>query len=132
MVTEQVSRMPEDADVMRADSLAREIYAGVANKWALLVINALEARTLRFNELRTAVDGISHKMLTQTLRGLERDGVVDRTVYATVPPRVEYRLTEAGLALRDTVNGMCAWTRRYLSEIEAARHRYDTHGDTAR
>ncbi|MFD7087965.1 winged helix-turn-helix transcriptional regulator [Streptomyces sp. NPDC056652] len=132
MVTEQVSRMPEDADVMRADSLAREIYAGVANKWALLVINALEDRTLRFNELRTAVDGISHKMLTQTLRGLERDGVVDRTVYATVPPRVEYRLTEAGLALRDTVNGMCAWTRRYLSEIEAARHRYDTHGDTAR
>ncbi|MFC9648607.1 winged helix-turn-helix transcriptional regulator [Streptomyces sp. NPDC056937] len=132
MVTEQVSRMPEDADVMRADSLAREIYAGVANKWALLVINALEDRTLRFNELRTAVDGISHKMLTQTLRRLERDGVVDRTVYATVPPRVEYRLTEAGLALRDTVNGMCAWTRRYLSEIEAARHRYDTHGDTAR
>ncbi|MFE2034878.1 winged helix-turn-helix transcriptional regulator [Streptomyces scopuliridis] len=126
MVTEQVSRMPEGADVMRADSLAREIYAGVANKWALLVINTLADRTLRFNELRTAVDGISHKMLTQTLRGLERDGVVDRTVYATVPPRVDYRLTEAGRALRDTVNGMCAWTRRYLGEIEAARHRYDT------
>ncbi|MFE3138592.1 winged helix-turn-helix transcriptional regulator [Streptomyces scopuliridis] len=126
MVTEQVSRMPEGADVMRADSLAREIYAGVANKWALLVINTLADRTLRFNELRTAVDGISHKMLTQTLRGLERDGVVDRTVYASVPPRVDYRLTEAGRALRDTVNGMCAWTRRYLSEIEAARHRYDT------
>ncbi|MFJ9210822.1 winged helix-turn-helix transcriptional regulator [Streptomyces sp. NPDC102264] len=132
MVTEQVSRMPEDADVMRADSLAREIYAGVANKWALVVINALEVRTLRFNELRTAVDGISHKMLTQTLRGLERDGLVDRTVYATVPPRVEYRLTEAGLALRDTVNGMCSVTRRYLSEIEAARHLYDTRGDTPR
>ncbi|WP_129766596.1 helix-turn-helix domain-containing protein [Streptomyces sp. L-9-10] len=132
MVTEQVSRMPEDADVMRADSLAREIYAGVANKWALVVINALEVRTLRFNELRTAVDGISHKMLTQTLRGLERDGLVDRTVYATVPPRVEYRLTEAGLALRDTVNGMCSVTRRYLGEIEAARHLYDTRGDTPR
>ncbi|RYJ32000.1 transcriptional regulator, HxlR family [Streptomyces sp. L-9-10] len=131
-MTEQVSRMPEDADVMRADSLAREIYAGVANKWALVVINALEVRTLRFNELRTAVDGISHKMLTQTLRGLERDGLVDRTVYATVPPRVEYRLTEAGLALRDTVNGMCSVTRRYLGEIEAARHLYDTRGDTPR
>ncbi|MFE9884414.1 winged helix-turn-helix transcriptional regulator [Streptomyces scopuliridis] len=126
MVTEQVSRMPEGADVMRADSLAREIYAGVAGKWALLVINTLADRTLRFNELRTAVDGISHKMLTQTLRGLERDGVVDRTVYATVPPRVDYRLAEAGRALRDTVNGMCALTRRYLGEIEAARHRYDT------
>ncbi|MFG2826918.1 winged helix-turn-helix transcriptional regulator [Streptomyces sp. NPDC048434] len=125
MVTEQMSRMSEDADVTRADSLAREIFAGVANKWALLIINVLEDRTLRFTELRTAVDGISHKMLTQTLRGLERDGVVDRTVYPTVPPRVDYRLTEAGLALRDTVNGMCAWTRRYLKEIETARHRYD-------
>ncbi len=114
-----------NGDVTRADSLAREIFAGVANKWALLIINVLEDRTLRFSELRTAVDGISHKMLTQTLRCLERDGVVHRTVYPTVPPRVEYRLTEAGQALLETVNGMCAWTRRYLDQIEAARRRYD-------
>ncbi|MYV69056.1 transcriptional regulator [Streptomyces sp. SID2131] len=113
-----------DGDVTRADSLAREIFSGVANKWALLIIDVLGARTLRFTELRAEVEGISHKMLTQTLRGLERDGVVHRTVYATVPPRVDYRLTEAGAALRDTVNGMCAWTRRHLGEIEAARRRF--------
>ncbi|RAJ66494.1 HxlR family transcriptional regulator [Streptomyces sp. Amel2xB2] len=124
METDQVQRVSEDADVLRADSLAREIFSDVANKWALLIINVLGARTLRFTELRNEVDGISHKMLTQTLRGLERDGVVHRTVYATVPPRVDYRLTEAGEALRETVNGMCAWTRRYLDEIEAARRRF--------
>ncbi|WP_436850193.1 winged helix-turn-helix transcriptional regulator [Streptomyces monashensis] len=116
--------MSEDADVLRADSLAREIFSGVANKWALLIINVLGTRTLRFTELKTEVEGISHKMLTQTLRGLERDGVVHRAVYATVPPRVDYHLTEAGEALRDTVNGMCAWTRRYLEDIEAARRRF--------
>lgn len=135
MVTDQIKRHPDgerppdDADVTRADSLAREIFAGVANKWALLIINVLDDRTLRFTELRTAVDGISHKMLTQTLRGLERDGVVHRKVHATVPPRVEYRLTEAGEALRATVNGMCAWTRRYLDEIESVRSRFDARGD---
>ncbi|MFJ4841319.1 winged helix-turn-helix transcriptional regulator [Streptomyces sp. NPDC088746] len=125
MVTEQVGRGFDDGDVMRADSLAREIFTGVANKWALLIINVLGERTLRFTALRTEVEGISHKMLAQTLRGLERDGVVRRTVYAEVPPRVDYRLTEAGAALRDTVNGMCAWTRRYMDEIEAARRRFD-------
>ncbi|MFJ8754967.1 winged helix-turn-helix transcriptional regulator [Streptomyces sp. NPDC102441] len=125
MVTEQARRGPEDGDVTRADSLAREIFSGVANKWALLIINVLGQQTLRFTELLNEVEGISHKMLAQTLRGLERDGLVHRTVYAEVPPRVDYRLTEPGAALRDTVNGMCAWTRRYLDEIEAARRRFD-------
>ncbi|PKV89149.1 helix-turn-helix domain-containing protein [Streptomyces sp. TLI_146] len=127
METEQPQPVPDDADVARAHSLAREIFSGVANKWAPLVINALGTRTLRFTGLRAEVEGISHKMLTQTLRGLERDGVVHRAVYATVPPRVDYHLTEAGAPLRDTVNGMCAWTRRYLDEIDTARRRFDTH-----
>uniref|UniRef100_A0AAU3GMC0 Helix-turn-helix transcriptional regulator n=1 Tax=Streptomyces sp. NBC_01401 TaxID=2903854 RepID=A0AAU3GMC0_9ACTN len=126
MVTEQVRRTLDDGDVTRADSLAREIFSGVANKWALLIINVLADRTLRFTELLNGVEGISHKMLTQTLRGLERDGLVRRTVYAEVPPRVDYRLTEPGAALRDTVNGMCGWTRRYLDEIEAARRDFDS------
>lgn len=132
METEQDRRTSDDADVTRADSLAREIFSGVANKWALLIINVLGERTLRFTELRTEVEGVSHKMLTQTLRGLERDGVVHRTVHATVPPRVDYRLTEAGGALRDAVSGMCAWTRRYLDQIEAARRRFDAQRGTAR
>ncbi|MEV0038163.1 helix-turn-helix domain-containing protein [Streptomyces sp. NPDC050804] len=124
MVTEEVRGVPEDADVTRAHSLAREIFSGIANKWTLLVVTVLGERTLRFTELRGEVEGISHKMLTQTLRGLERDGLVERTVYPTVPPRVEYTLTDAGQALRHTVYGMCAWTRRYLEHIEESRDRF--------
>ncbi|WEH38423.1 helix-turn-helix domain-containing protein [Streptomyces sp. AM 2-1-1] len=126
MVTKHSTRDPADTDLTRADSLAREIFSGVANKWALLLINVLADRTLRFTELQKQVGGISHKMLSQTLRHLERDGLVDRTVHPVVPPRVEYRLTEAGQALRTTVNGMCAWTRAYLDHIEEARRRFDS------
>ncbi|AUH44560.1 winged helix-turn-helix transcriptional regulator [Streptomyces sp. CMB-StM0423] len=117
--------LPEDADLRRADSLAREIFSDVANKWALLIIEALGERTLRFSELRKEVEGVSHKMLTQNLRTLERDGLVDRKVYPTVPPRVEYTLTEPGRALRGTVGAMCDWTQQYLGHIEDARSRFD-------
>src|SRR4029079_17918221 len=98
MVTKQ------DADLSRADSLAREIFSDVANKWALLIIEALGERTLRFSELRNEVEGISHKMLSQNLRMRERNGLAERTVPPTVPPRVEYTLTEPGRALRTTVD----------------------------
>ncbi|MEV4916153.1 helix-turn-helix domain-containing protein [Streptomyces tirandamycinicus] len=126
MVTKQFTGSPDAADLRRADSLAREIFSDVANKWALLIIEALGERTLRFSELRDEVEGISHKMLTQNLRMLERNGLADRTVHPTVPPRVEYRLTEPGLALRHTVDTMCDWTHRYLGHIEASRDRFGT------
>ncbi|MFD5657834.1 winged helix-turn-helix transcriptional regulator [Streptomyces hirsutus] len=126
MGTKQYTGSPEDADLRRADSLAREIFSDVANKWALLIIEGLGDRTLRFSELRDAVEGISHKMLTQNLRMLERYGLVERTVHPTVPPRVEYTLTEPGRALRAVVDGMCDWTHRYLGHIDAARHRFDS------
>ncbi|MFE0600397.1 winged helix-turn-helix transcriptional regulator [Streptomyces sp. NPDC058892] len=125
MVTKQFSGSPDEADLRRADSLAREIFSDVANKWALLIIEALGERTLRFSELRDDVEGISHKMLTQNLRMLERNGLIERTVYPVVPPRVEYVLTEPGQALRVTIDSLCAWTHRYLGHIEAARHRTD-------
>ncbi|MFH8796515.1 winged helix-turn-helix transcriptional regulator [Streptomyces sp. NPDC017941] len=128
MVTKQftgVAGAPEEADLRRADSLAREIFSDVANKWALLIIEALGDRTLRFGEVRDEVEGISHKMLTQNLRMLERYGLVERTVHPTVPPRVEYTLTEPGRALRTTVDHMCDWTHRYLGHIEASRSRFD-------
>ncbi|MZE80678.1 winged helix-turn-helix transcriptional regulator [Streptomyces xinghaiensis] len=124
MVTKQFTGSPDEADLLRADSLAREIFSDVANKWALLIIEILGDRTLRFSELRNELEGISHKMLTQNLRMLERNGLVSRTVHPTVPPRVEYTLTEAGTALRKTVDGMCDWTHQYLGHIEAARHRF--------
>ncbi|MFI1469141.1 winged helix-turn-helix transcriptional regulator [Streptomyces wuyuanensis] len=125
MVTKQFTGSPDEADLRRADSLAREIFTDVANKWALLIIEALGERTLRFGELRNEVDGISHKMLTQNLRMLERNGLADRRVHPTVPPRVEYSLTEPGRALRETVDTMCDWTHRYLGHIEASRDRFD-------
>ncbi|MBM7169228.1 helix-turn-helix transcriptional regulator [Streptomyces sp. G44] len=117
--------LPEDADLRRADSLAREIFSDVANKWALLIIEALGDETRRFSALRDEVEGISHKMLTQNLRMLERNGLVDRKVHPTVPPRVEYTLTEAGRGLRATVDAMCAWTHRHLGHIETSRRRFD-------
>lgn len=127
MVTKQFTGVSEAeaADLRRADSLAREIFSDVANKWALLIIECLGDRTLRFGEVRDAVEGISHKMLTQNLRMLERNGLVERTVHPVVPPRVEYALTEAGRGLRATVDGMCAWTHRYFGHIEGSRRRFD-------
>ncbi|MEV7089729.1 helix-turn-helix domain-containing protein [Streptomyces sp. NPDC093085] len=125
MVTkQQLKGLPEDADLRRADSLAREIFSDVANKWALLIIETLGERTLRFGELRNEVEGISHKMLTQNLRMLERNGLVARKVHPTVPPKVEYTLTEPGLALRTTVDAICGWTHQYLGHIETARDRF--------
>ena len=123
---QELSELPPDADLARADSLAREIFSDVANKWALLIIEFVGRRTMRFSELRDEVGGISHKMLTQNLRMLERNGLMVRTVHPTVPPRVEYTLTEAGQALRSVVDGMCGWTQHYLSHIEGARRDFGT------
>ncbi|MFD9725326.1 winged helix-turn-helix transcriptional regulator [Streptomyces sp. NPDC059072] len=109
----------------RADSLAREIFTDIANKRALLIIEAIGDRTLRFTALRDEVEGISHKMLTQNLRLLERNGLVERTVQPTVPPRVEYTLTEPGSALRATVASLCDWTHHYIADIETARRHFD-------
>ncbi|WP_169984310.1 MULTISPECIES: helix-turn-helix domain-containing protein [unclassified Microbispora] len=125
MVTKQFSGSPEEADLTRADSLAREIFSDIANKWALLIIESIGDRTRRFSELRDEIEGVSHKMLTQNLRMLERNGLVERTVHPTVPPRVDYTLTEPGRALRAVVDGMCDWTHRYLGDIEASRSRFD-------
>jgi DNA-binding HxlR family transcriptional regulator len=122
----ELAQLPPEADLARADSLAREIFSDIANKWAFLVVEFLgEAGTMRFGELRDAVGGISHKMLTQNLRMLERNGLIERTVHPTVPPRVDYTLTAAGAALRGVVDGMCGWTQEFLGHIEASRNGFD-------
>src|SRR3954453_13465795 len=118
MVTKQ------DADLSRADSLAREIFSDVAKKGALLIIETIGDGPLRFSEVRDAVEGISHKMLTQNLRMLERNGLIEREVHPTVPPRAEDTLTERGQGLRAPVDAMCGWTKRYLGDIETARRRF--------
>src|SRR6476646_4402510 len=98
-----------------------EILGRIANRWTALIVQALAGGTKRYSELRRELGGVSHKMLTQTLRGLERDGIVARTVYPVVPPKVEYALTPLGQSLIEPLGVICAWTARHWAEIEAAR-----------
>jgi DNA-binding HxlR family transcriptional regulator len=105
---------------------AHEILARVGDKWSVYVIHVLnEAGTLRFGELRRQVEGISQRMLTVTLRSLERDGLLSRAMYPEVPPRVEYALTPLGRTLRGIVGDLVKWSQSHLAEIDAARARYD-------
>jgi DNA-binding HxlR family transcriptional regulator len=103
----------------------RQILDRVADKWSLLAIALLEQQTLRFSELQRRIDGISQRMLTVTLRQLERDGLVTRTVYPVVPPRVEYSLTPLGCTLLSTIQSLVTWTEDHQAEIAAARVEYD-------
>ena len=111
------------------EALVTQVIGRVADKWTMLVLEALDqGGELRFTELARRVDGVSQKMLTQTLRGMERDGLVTRTVHAAVPPRVEYRLTDLGMSLGAAFCGVWIWAETNLARIEAARHAFDTRG----
>ena len=103
----------------------RDLLDRLADKWSLLVVELLGQGTQRFTQLRREIDGISQRMLTLTLRRLERDGLVRRTVHPVVPPRVDYELTELGAALLDAVGPLVAWTRENRGVIAAARATYD-------
>lgn len=103
----------------------RRILSLVGDKWTLLVITLLGHRTMRFNEIRHEVEEISQRMLTLTLRQLERDGIVSRKIYPTVPPKVEYWLTPLGETLLETMQSLVNWTIDHRLEIVAAREDYD-------
>lgn len=103
----------------------REILSRVGDKWSILVIMLLSERPWRFNELKRAIEGMSQRMLTLTLRGLERDGLVTRTVYPTVPPSVEYALTPLGQSLRGPIVALGIWAKDNNEQIDASRRRYD-------
>jgi DNA-binding HxlR family transcriptional regulator len=109
----------------REDCEVRQILDRIADKWSLLVISLLELRTMRFGELRREIDGISKRMLTVTLRNLERDGLIERTVYAEVPPRVEYRLSAMGCTLLGTIQSLVHWTEEHQEQIARARAAFD-------
>jgi DNA-binding HxlR family transcriptional regulator len=104
---------------------ASEVLARVGDKWTVLVVSTLGDGTMRFNELRRALGSISQRMLTLTLRALERDGLVTRTVFATVPPRVDYQLTRLGRSLLEPVNALALWARKNRAGIQDARRRFD-------
>jgi DNA-binding HxlR family transcriptional regulator len=109
----------------RHDCEVRQILDRIADKWSLLTIALLEDRTMRFTELQRAIDGISQRMLTVTLRQLERDGMVKRVVHPVVPPRVDYTLTPMGASLHETAKGIVSWTERHQADIARARDAYD-------
>ena len=111
--------VPEDC---RAVS---EVLARVGDKWTILVVGELGNGPRRFNEIRRALGSISQRMLTLTLRGLERDGLVTRTVFPTIPPKVEYELTRLGRSLLVPVSGIGLWARQNRTAIEEARRRFD-------
>ncbi|TCN39358.1 HxlR family transcriptional regulator [Kribbella orskensis] len=110
----------------REDCDVRQILDRIGDKWSLLVIALLDNRVLRFTELKKTIDGISQRMLTVTLRQLERDGLVRRTVHPVVPPRVDYELTPLGVTLHDTIQALVTWTEKHQNEIATARATYDS------
>ena len=110
----------------------RNILDRIADKWSLLVICVLADGVRRFGELRREIDGISQRMLTLTLRRLEREGLVTRTVFPVVPPRVDYELTALGCTLLDTIQALVAWAGEHGNEIAEARAVYDARGDGER
>src|SRR5579883_2315294 len=121
--------MDERAPAPAPEDLVRETLARVADRWTLLVLEALSTEhDVRFSRLRERVGGVSQKMLTKTLRELERDGLVTRTVHAEVPPRVEYRLTALGESLGQALCGVWTWVEAHASEMASARKEYDGRG----
>ena len=116
---------PQSADCRAVSG----VLARIGDKWSVLIVGLLGDGPKRFNEIKRTVGGISQRMLTLTLRGLERDGLVTRTVFPTVPPRVDYELTALGRSLWRPVEELGAWARANQVEIEAARRRFDARPD---
>ena len=102
-----------------------QIFERIGDKWTIMIVGALARGPMRFNALQRAIPGLSHKMLTTTLRGLERDGLVTRTAFATIPPRVDYELTAQGRSLHEPLLTLASWARSQQPYIEASRKKFD-------
>ena len=123
---EGTSVLPSNLHVPEDCRAVSEVLSRVGDKWTILVVSELGNGPKRFNEIRRALGSISQRMLTLTLRGLERDGLVTRTVFPTVPPRVDYELTKLGRSLLDPVSGIGLWARQNRAAIQQARLRFDS------
>ena len=115
----------ERGDAFDPECPTRVVLDRIGDKWTVLVVSALSTGTLRFTQLRARVGSVAPKVLTQTLRALERDGVLTRTVYAQVPPRVEYQLTDLGHSLVTPIVAIQDWAESHVSQVLAARENYD-------
>jgi DNA-binding HxlR family transcriptional regulator len=124
-VQERTGVLPSNLHVREECRAVSEVLARVGDKWSMLVVVMLGDGPRRFNELRRSIGGISQRMLTLTLRALERDGLVTRTVFPTIPPRVDYELTELGRSLLTPVGALSTWALENRSRIQLARQRFD-------
>ncbi len=118
---EPMAKTAAPPSVLEPQCPSRLVLDRIADKWTALVIQILASGTMRYAELQRAIGGISQKMLTQTLRSLERDGLVQRTVHPVVPPKVEYSLTRLGRTLIEPLHALCRWSEKHLAELQANR-----------
>src|SRR5438132_10216527 len=118
-----MARMSSAPSVLEPQCPSRLVLDRIADKWTALVIQILARGTMRYAQLQRAIGGISQKMLTQTLRSLERDGLVRRTVHPVIPPKVEYALTRLGRTLIEPLHALCRWSEKHLPELQANRAR---------
>ncbi|MEV6634370.1 helix-turn-helix domain-containing protein [Actinoplanes sp. NPDC051470] len=117
--------MQVDADVYSKNCPSRQVLDRIGDTWSVLVVSLLKDGPQRYTTLQRQIEGISPKMLTQTLRGLERDGLLTRTVHAVVPPRVDYALTPLGESLLGLVGALETWATTHIDDVQAARMAYD-------
>lgn len=113
------------ADVYESNCPSRQVLDRIGDTWSVLIVGALAGGPRRYSQLATRIQGISPKMLTQTLRGLERDGMISRTVFPVVPPRVDYALTDLGRSLLGLVSALETWAEAHISDVAQARAAYD-------
>ncbi|GAB3676379.1 helix-turn-helix domain-containing protein [Actinocorallia lasiicapitis] len=118
-------RIRYDANAYLAQCASRTVLVAIADKWTCLLVDALGTGPIRFGELKRRIGGITQKSLTSTLRALERDGMVIRTVYPTIPPKVEYELSALGMSVRELMSELRVWSEQHVDEILLAREAYD-------
>jgi len=112
-------------DVYAKNCPSRMILDRISNKWSMLILNRLQEETVRFNQLRREIDGISQKVLSQTLKNLERDGLICREAFPTVPVTVEYSITDLGRTLSDTVHVLTHWAEKHYETVVQSQQAYD-------
>lgn len=115
------------SDVYSKDCPSRQVLDRIGDTWSVLIVGSLAGGPLRYTELSRRIEGVSPKMLTQTLRGLERDGLLARTVHAVVPPRVDYELTDLGRSLLGLVSALERWAETHIGDVITARETYDAY-----
>lgn len=118
-------RSPSHTNACAEACPVRDVLNRIGDKWSVFVVGTLRRGPRRFSELKRAIEGISQRMLTRTLRGLERDGLVSRTVTPTIPPRVDYELTPLGRTLLEPITALAVWAETHRTAVQEARERYD-------